>query len=51
MNSFVDMRENRILTLRHFFTPKGQMGKFLWRHLLAMDSSIVIWGYVYYYGP
>ena len=33
----------RILTLTTFFTPKGQMGKFLRGHLLAMDVSCDIY--------
>jgi hypothetical protein len=36
MNSFGYMCQIRILTLTPFFTPKGKMGNFLYRRLLAM---------------
>ena len=39
MNSLGDMLENRILTFTPFLTPKGQMGKFLRRQLLDMETS------------
>ena len=39
MNSLGDMLENRILNFTPFLTPMGQMGKFLRRQLLDMETS------------